>query len=148
MSQSAPLAPLAPVEHGCGKPGKPPERVYKFDTLIDENTKITGLLEKDVSKVITPEEFVNPNEVVTPEEIPSDTEKGHPVIQAYNDKDNNLMLTRLPKKLLYGVPEAGDHCFAIYHPVECWDLVWQLCCLRLRFSCFPHPLAQRPQSHR
>ena len=116
MSQSAPLAPLAPVEHGCGKPGKLPERVDKFDTLTDKNTEITGLLEKDVSKVVTPKEFVTPDKVVTPEEIPSDTQKGHPVIQAYNDKDKNLMLTQLSTKLLYGVPEAGNHCFAIYHP--------------------------------
>ena len=41
--------------------------------------------------------------------------KGYPIIQTYNDKDKNLMLTQLPTKLLYGLAEAGHH-WAIYHP--------------------------------
>ena len=52
--------------------------------------EITGLLEKDVFKVVTPEEFVTADKDVAPEEIPSDTQKG----QAYNDKDKHLVLTQ------------------------------------------------------
>ena len=70
---------------------------------------------KDVSKVFIPEEFVASDKVVTPEKILSDAQKGHPVVQAYNDKDKNLMLTQLPTKLLHGVSEVGNHRFANHH---------------------------------
>lgn len=45
--------------------------IDKFDALTDGNMEIAGLLEKDVSKVVTPEEFVTPDEAVTSEEVPS-----------------------------------------------------------------------------
>ncbi len=47
-------------------------------------------------------------------EISSASQKGCSVIQTYNDKDKNLMLTQLPKKLLYGLAEASHH-WATYH---------------------------------
>ena len=48
--------------------------------------------------------------------IPELFEKGCPIVQAYNDKDKNLMLTQLPTKLLYGIAKAGNHSFTAYHP--------------------------------
>lgn len=71
---------------------------------------------------LIPKEFVDsdkvvtPNKDVTPKEILSNIQKNHLVIQAYNHKDKNLMLTQLLTKLVYSVSEIGNHYFAIYHP--------------------------------
>ncbi len=48
-------------------------------------------------------------------EISSASQKGCSVIQTYNDKDKNLMLTQLPTKLLYGLAKASHH-WTTYHP--------------------------------
>lgn len=77
--------------------------------------EIIRLLKKDISKVITPKEFVTSNKVVIPKKISSNTQKSQPVIQSYNDKDKNLMLIQLLTKLLYGIPEMGNYYFTIYH---------------------------------
>ena len=99
--------PLAPLEHSCRKPKKS-SRAYKFDILTGENTEIAGL-------VVIPEEFVISDKIVTPEKILSNTQKDHPIIQAYNDKNKDLMLMQLPTKLLHGVSGVGNDCFANYH---------------------------------
>lgn len=77
---------------------------------------ITALFEKDISKIIIPKEFVTPNKVVTPKKIPSDIQKGHPVVQAYNNiKDKNLVLTQL----LTISPEYNIHLdFYIWPPYK------------------------------
>lgn len=116
MFQSAPLLSLALVDHSYRKPEKLPEGVDKFDKLIDQNTKIIKLLKKNISKVVIFDEFIIFNKVVTSKKIPSNIQKGQPIMQAYNDKDKNFMLMQLLTKLLYGVLKADNYCFAIYHP--------------------------------
>ena len=62
---------------------------------------ITALLKKNVFKIVTLKKSVIPNELVTPEKIPSNTQKSHPVVQAYNDiKNKNLVLIQLLTILL------------------------------------------------
>lgn len=110
------MACLAPVDHGYRKPEKLSKQVNKFDILIDQNTKISRLFEIFFSKIGIFEEFITSDKVVTLEKIPSNTQKRHLIIQAYNEKNKNLMLMQLSTKLLYDILEAGNYCFAIYYP--------------------------------
>lgn len=72
FSISLALAFLISVEHGCKLPRKQqPKQVDRYDILTYKNTEMTGLLEKDVSKVVSLKEFVTPNKIVTSKEIPS-----------------------------------------------------------------------------
>ncbi len=48
-------------------------------------------------------------------EISSTSQKGCSVIQTYNDKDKNLMLTQLSTNLLYSLAETSHH-WVTYHP--------------------------------
>lgn len=92
MSELATLASLSPVKHGYKIPEKLLKQVDKFDSLTNKNTEMTGLLKKNVSKVVISKEFATPDKIVIFEEILSNIQKVYPVIQAYNDKDKNLML--------------------------------------------------------
>ena len=76
------MIPLALVEHGCGKPGKPLEQINILNafTNADTNAKlceypasrqenIAGPLVKDIFKVVTSEKFVTSDKVVVTREI-------------------------------------------------------------------------------
>ena len=116
------MAPFSLVESDGGELGKPPEQVKIFGACTDgdkdaELSKYpASRQEKIAGRVVDPEKFVTSDKVVTPEEIPSDKQKGHPAIQAYNDKDKNIMLTQFPTKLHDDVPKASTTSFATYHP--------------------------------
>ena len=115
------MAPFSLVESDGGKPGKPPAQVNIFGVCTDGNqdAKLSkypaSRQERITGPVVDPEKFVTSDKVVTPKEIPSDKQKGHPVIQAYNDKDKNIMFTQFPTKL-HDVPKASTNRFAAYHP--------------------------------
>lgn len=84
--------------------------------MTNKNTKIIGLFEKNISKVVTFKEFIIPNKVVISKKIVNNIQKSCSIIQAYNDKDNNLILIQLSTKLLDDIPETGNYYFAIYYP--------------------------------
>ncbi len=62
-----------------------------------------------------PKKVVISEQVIISEEILSALQKGCLIIQTYNDKDKNFMLTQLSTKLLYGLAETNHH-WATYHP--------------------------------
>ena len=88
--------------------------------MSNKNIEIIKLFKKNISKVVTLKKFVISNKIVTPKEIPSNIQKGYPVIQAYNDKDNDFILMQLWVKLLYDIPKASNYYFAIYHLYYIW----------------------------
>ena len=128
---TAPATPPAPIQAALMQ--APPEQVpARMQILLKQvllvHTPLTKVLSipvlsvtapsvsiKDVSKVIIPMEFVASDKVLTPEKILKDAQKDHRVMQAYNDKDKHLILTKLSTKLLHGVSEVGNHRFANHH---------------------------------
>ena len=115
------MVPFFSVESDNKELEKPPGQVNIFGiyTNRDKNARLfkypTSKQQKIVKQVINPEKFVTSNKVVAPKEIPSDKQKGHFIIQAYNDKDKNIIITYFSTKLHNDVPKTSTIYFAIYY---------------------------------
>ena len=93
------MASFFSIESDGGELGKPLKQVNIFDTYTDRDKDaelskyLASRQEKIAKRVVDPEKFITSNKVVTLKEISNDKQKDHLAIQAYNDKNKNIILT-------------------------------------------------------
>lgn len=110
------------IKSDGGKHGKLSEHVNVFGIYINRNkdtklSKYPASKQKEfIGEVDDSEKFITSNKFVTLEEILINKQKSYPIIQAYNNKDKNIILIQFPIKLYDYILKASTNHFIAYYP--------------------------------
>lgn len=118
---STPVTFLIPNESDHRKLDRFLEQINVFNVFIDKDTKITGILKKDISKVViflkfdTSNKSITPNKVVITKEILINLLLNFSILNKIQNVDKNFLLAQLLTKLHDDISKASKTWFSIYY---------------------------------